>query len=160
MKRECLAISHDSPAYQSRRRPKAGARRNFRGRTSFADEVAIVRIAQAIRQLRRVRRDEFGLAVGEPAWDMLVELYYRDSIGASTTAMQLKEASFVPGSSAHRWIKHLEQEGLVRIKAHPEDGRTGFVELTDDGREALELYLTEVRAVALQQSTGRGDLEP
>lgn len=116
------------------------------------DEVAVVRIAQAIRELRRVRRDEFGLAVGEPAWDMLIELYYRDSTGASTTATQLKEAAFVPHSSADRWLKHLERERFVRARGHPTDIQTEFVELTNVAREALERYLVQVRAVAVQQS--------
>lgn len=101
-----------------------------------------------------MRREEFGLAIGEPAWDMLVELYYRDSTGSSTTATQLKEASFVPDSAADRWLQHLEKEGFVSAHGHPTDVHTEFVELADAGRETLERYLAQVRVVALQQSAG------
>lgn len=116
-------------------------------------EVALVRIAQSIRKLRRLRRDEFGLALGEPAWDMLLELYYRDNIGVATTAAQLKKAPFCADSSAERWLRHLKQGGFVRIKPHPSDQRTEFVELSEIARSALENYLIAVRALAAQEAT-------
>lgn len=117
-------------------------------------ELALVRIAQAIRQLRRLRADVFGVAIEEPAWDMLLQVYIRDTNGASTTAAQLMEASLVPPSAAQRWLHYLEREGLVRGKAHPIDEATEFVELTDDARQGLERYLAVVRAAAVQEVSG------
>lgn len=87
----------------------------------------------------------FGLAIEDPAWDMLLQVYIRDTSGASTTASQLKQASLVPPSTAERWLEYLEKEGLVRGKPHPTDEATEFVELTDNTREALERYLAVVR---------------
>lgn len=114
-------------------------------------ECALVRIAQAIRQLRRLRGDVFGIVIQEPAWDMLLQVYIRDTTGAFITAAQLKNESLVPPSTAERWLHYLENEGLVSRKTRSIDEQTELVELTDAAREALVRYLAVVRAAAVQE---------
>jgi DNA-binding MarR family transcriptional regulator len=119
--------------------------------SDIGQEVALIRVVEAIRELRKTRREVFGLGLDEPAWDMLVELYYRDSTGASTTSAQLNGAANVPPSTAMRWIRHLEQDGWIRVQSHPGDAQTQFVELTAKAKEAMDRYLVEVRSFALKQ---------
>ena len=114
-------------------------------------EVALVRVAQAIRELRKVRREQFGLELDEPAWDMVIELYYQDSTGASTTTAQLRDVSNVPPSTADRWLKFLEREMWIATRDHPTDAGIRFVDLTKKTREAMEGYLREVHSFALKQ---------
>jgi DNA repair protein RadC len=101
--------------------------------------------ARRILERRRLRDAEFGASLfGEPAWESLLELYIRESSGLSTTAAQLRAASTGPSSTSERWLKKLEQEGLVRRRAHPASNDSEFVELTDAARTSLERYLAAV----------------
>jgi len=114
-------------------------------------EIALVQIVRGMRHLRRVGREQLGTAFPEPALDILLEVYYRESCGAITTAEALLEPGHVPASVAERWLRHLGNEGFLTSKAHPTDQKIRFVELTDSGRQALERFFSEVRATALQQ---------
>lgn len=124
------------------------------GSKAIFPEAALILVAKAIRELRKVRREQFGLDLAEPAWDMIVELYFKDCTGASTTASQLQEVSNVPRSTAERWLRFLQQEGWVEFRSHPSDPSTRFAELTEKTREAMDRYLSEVRSFALKQPTG------
>jgi DNA-binding MarR family transcriptional regulator len=146
------SFADDTPTFESGSVDAPEAERSVIASSEIGQEVALVRIVEAIRELRRTRREVFGLGLAEPAWDMLVELYYRDSTGASTTSAQLKDAANVPPSTAGRWVQHLEHEGWIRIQSHPSDAQTYFVELTNKAKEAMERYLAEVRSLALKQA--------
>lgn len=112
---------------------QSAAKRTFQifpGRfLSHFPEVALVKVAEANRELRKVKREQFGLEITEPAWNMLIELCFRDSTGASTTASQLKEVCNVPDSTADRWLGQLEQDNRIGITAHTTDAQTRFVDL-------------------------------
>lgn len=110
-------------------------------------ELALSHVAQAIRHVRIVRRAEFGVDISEPAWDMLIELYFRESTGDFTTGSLLKDAAGVPTSTACRWLKHLTREEFIRIRPHPAEPEIEFVELTDRARDALERVFMKVRSV-------------
>ena len=105
-------------------------------------ECELIRAAQCILQRRQRRNDLFNRDIfGEPAWDMLLTLFVRDSSGASSTAVQLVTAAETAPSTGVRWLGYLEKEGLVTRRRHPLDHQTEFVELTDRARDSLERYL-------------------
>lgn len=107
----------------------------------------MVRIAGAILQLRQQRQDEFdGSLFGEPAWEMLLELYIRDAEGTAFTVADLIATSNAPSSTAARWFAQLDKLGFVTLRAHPSDQNTEFVDLTGEAKAALERHL----AVALK----------
>ena len=92
---------------------------------------------------RRRRHDLFGKAMfGEPAWEILLLLYIVES-GPRQTIGRLADLADASKSTALRWVDYLEAQGLVRREAHPTDKRAAFVELTDKGHAALELYLSD-----------------
>lgn len=102
----------------------------------------MVRIARAILQLRRQRQDEFdGSLFGEPAWEMILELYVRHASGTVPIVAELIATSHAPSSTAARWFAHLDALGLVTLRAHPADRNTKFVDLTGEARAALERHL-------------------
>jgi len=102
-------------------------------------------MALHILEARRRRREEFDPSMfGEPAWEMLLELFVRDSAGLSSTASQLKAVARVLPSTGSRWLQYLEQQALLARRGHPLDPSTEFVELTDKGRQALERYLSSL----------------
>lgn len=85
---------------------------------------------------------------GEPGWDMLLALYITEETEARNSIAKLTEFSGAPPTTALRWIDHLGRLGLIRRLAHPTDLRTAFIELTDEGRYALDRYFTRILAMA------------
>lgn len=112
----------------------------------LSHECELVQTAEAIIVRRRRRYEEFDTALfGEPAWDMLLELYVRETSGASSTVEQLQTAAEPASSAAERWLRYVEIGGLIARRPHPHDQGTVFVQLTDKGRQALDRYLTAIR---------------
>ena len=104
------------------------------------------RVAEGILRQRRRRHEYFKASLfDEPGWNLLLQLYVRDSAGGSTTAEELLTSAATMASMAARWLAHLEEEGLVVRVAHPSDPATEFIELTNESRQAMEAYLTDVR---------------
>ena len=95
--------------------------------------------------LRRRKRREF-LPVhllGEPAWDMLLDLFIQYAGGAKVSTSSLCIASHAPASTALRHIAALEAAGLVQRSDCESDGRVSFVSLTEAGRLAMGRCLSE-----------------
>ena len=91
-----------------------------------------------ILKLRARRRKVFGPALfGEPAWDMLLELYNGHFRGRRESVSSLCLASGVPQTTALRRIRVLESEGLIERAADPRDARRFFLALTDRGLDAM-----------------------
>jgi DNA-binding MarR family transcriptional regulator len=100
--------------------------------------------ARQILALRRKRNKRFSSAMfSEPAWEMLLALYASDGAGRLTVSgLALQSGS--SKATALRWIDYLEQQGLIARDAHPTDQRVAFAKLTEQGKEALEGYLSDV----------------
>jgi DNA-binding MarR family transcriptional regulator len=100
--------------------------------------------AREIYQHRR-RRNQFIPAqfLGEPSWDMMLELFMQFAGGAKVSTTSLCIASDVPSSTALRHIAQLEEAGLVKRSTSEFDKRVTFIELTDQGVLAVGRYLEE-----------------
>ena len=149
--RECSAITNKDSGPPESREPSAAKETSESavGSDVLSHECELVRTAYAILLRRRRRYDEFNPALfGEPAWDMLLELYVRETSGASSTAEQLQTASATPSSTAGRWLQRLENDQLIARRDHPHDRETVFVELTDQGRQTLDRYLAAIRELS------------
>ena len=81
--------------------------------------------------------------LADPAWDMLLDLYSASLAQLRVTISSLCRASNVPPTTALRWIKTLETEGLITRQNDPLDARRYFVELTEAGLSALESYFAD-----------------
>ena len=107
------------------------------------DSEPLVQRAQQLFENRRKRIAVFGPQMfAEPAWEMLLILYLSDG-GPRHTQTSLTELSGASRSTGMRWIDFLDGQGLVRREEHPTDRRRNFVSLSDNGRNLLELYLSE-----------------
>jgi len=95
--------------------------------------------------LQRRKREEFLPAqlLGEPTWDILLELFMQFAGGAKVSTTSLCIASAAPASTALRHIAQLEEAGLIRREASAFDKRVTFVTLTDQGVLAVGLYLEQ-----------------
>lgn len=104
--------------------------------------------ARAIRALIRQRRnrDRFfgGDLFADPAWDMLLELYASELAQQRISVTSLCQAAAVPGTTALRWMCHLEARGMIRRQQDPLDGRRFFVSLSPDCHQRMEDYFRTV----------------
>jgi DNA-binding transcriptional ArsR family regulator len=82
--------------------------------------------------------------LGEPAWDMLLDLFMQFAGGAKVSTSSLCLSARAPSSTALRHIGLLEEHGLVRRSQSAFDRRVTFVELTDQGVLAVGSYLEQV----------------
>lgn len=100
------------------------------------------RRARAVISERGRRAQFFGRAMlGEPAWDILLQLYVSDhGVLAIRDVVLMTEE---PKSTAIRWIAYLEEKGLVGRRPDPVDRRLIQVELLERGRALLDGYFRE-----------------
>ena len=117
----------------------------FESKGSNIDPDYLTRFAQALYKTRRVRARHFDENIfGEPAWDMLLDLYVHNNSGNRTSVKSLCLASHVPETTALRWIALLVDAALVIRENDESDRRRVFLSLTSSGEAAIRRYLVEV----------------
>lgn len=98
--------------------------------------------ARVISAKRNRRRDFFShQLLGEPAWDMLLDLFMQYAGGAKVSTTSLCVASQVPTSTALRYISLMEEIGYVSRSPSTQDKRVTFVSLTELGVVSMGNYL-------------------
>lgn len=94
----------------------------------------LARRAKALLHFRRERAKTIPAELlGEPAWEMLLDLFCQFSGGAAVSLKSLTIASGASATTALRIIDKLEAEGLIQRRSCPTDGRVTLVELTKKG---------------------------
>lgn len=103
-------------------------------------------VALAIFNNRRARAKHFGNRniFGEPAWDMLLDLYIKQAEGKQISIKSASIGSCAPATTALRWLKILEEEELVVSVEDPTDQRRRFVQLTTEGYEVMTQYFHDI----------------
>lgn len=100
--------------------------------------------AKAVRAViaERRLRDEFldPQLFGEPAWDMLLDLYAARLEHTQVSVSSLCIAAAVPSTTALRWLRTLTMSGLVARRSDPHDKRRIFIELGDDATAGMNGY--------------------
>ena len=107
--------------------------------------------ARAIYRGRRLRAQLLGDEglFGEPAWDLLLDLFIAEAEGKRLSVTAACIGAAVPTSTALRWIVILETRGLVRRENDPADARRVFLHLTDDGQRKLTAYFLQLQRAAV-----------
>lgn len=100
--------------------------------------------ADSMYRSRRFRSHYFDpVLFGEPAWDMLLDLFIGAIRGAQVATTSLCIASGVPQATALRCIALLNRHGLIRRYRAPGDSRLKLVALTPRGLRLMRGYLSE-----------------
>jgi hypothetical protein len=91
---------------------------------------------------RRRRTKIFGdeTLFGEPAWDILLDLFIAAKERRRVYVTSACIGAAVPATTALRWITILEQKGFVVRDADPGDARRTFVRLSAHGYAAMIEY--------------------
>lgn len=104
--------------------------------------------ASAMAEVRKQRRRFIPTdLLGEPAWDVLLELYCADKQGRRIYVKQACLAAQVPEATAVRTLDRLEELALVGRTLDPSDTRRKFVALTASGRRMLDDYFLSMPAL-------------
>ena len=93
--------------------------------------------------IERFRRRRFlpEELLGEPAWDMILDLFYAHLIGKRVSVTSACLASGVPPTTGLRWLGQLEQRKMVYRESDPDDNRRTFVCLTADTVSDMVKYM-------------------
>ncbi|MBY8820830.1 MarR family transcriptional regulator [Sphingomonas colocasiae] len=78
---------------------------------------------------------------GEPAWDLLLDLFIAGEENKSVSITSACIASGAPPTTALRWIGVLDERGLIAKMPDSEDGRRIYVSLTETARNAMLRWL-------------------
>jgi hypothetical protein len=107
------------------------------------NHLALARKAYA---LRRKRESFFGNPdlFGEPAWDILLDLYIAAGEGKPVSVSSACIGSAAPATTGLRWLGVLADEGLVVREADAEDHRRVLVRLTPAGQTAMDRFFDAV----------------
>lgn len=109
-----------------------------------SDPDVLARLAVAMYRARQARsRNLPGNLFGEPAWDILLDLYISKSRGRRVSVTSACIASQVPPTTALRWIGLLQGEGLIVRDDDNEDRRRAFLRLSEAGEKAVAKCLIE-----------------
>jgi DNA-binding MarR family transcriptional regulator len=101
-------------------------------------------MASSIYQARRRRLQHFDESLfGEPAWDMLLDLFVNRASGRRVNITSLCLAADVAQSTGLRYVALLEQKGLVERMPAGDDRRVILVDLTQEGFKAMRRYVVE-----------------
>jgi hypothetical protein len=114
---------------ETRTRDSADAPRSL----GFSDD-KLATIATSIYRTRQQRARYFDAALfGEPAWDMLLDLFIARVRGARVSTTSLCLAAKVPQATGLRWVGELVKAGLARRYRAPDDARLKLVEISNEG---------------------------
>ena len=125
---------------------------SLHGSIAAEDDERWLRHARRTYRNRRSRAALFGdeTLFGEPAWDMLLDLFIAAKERKRVPVTSACIGAAVPTTTALRWLAVLEERGLVRREADPSDARRIFVRLSADAC---------ARMVAYFMRTAMGDAE-
>jgi DNA-binding MarR family transcriptional regulator len=108
---------------------------------NIAELVDYIRKARGLR-LRFLDPQLFG----EPAWDMLLDLYRAELAQQRIAIGSVCIGSGVPMTTALRWLKAMEAKGLVQRRPSPNDLRRTYVELTPEATAAMNALFVAIAA--------------
>ncbi|GGJ65050.1 hypothetical protein CDQ92_11195 [Sphingopyxis bauzanensis] len=80
----------------------------------------------------------------DPIWDMMLDLYIASQRGQLTTVTNACVAADVPQTTGLRYIEKLTSRGLAVRYSHLKDKRMLGLELTPEGKAAMEDMLREL----------------
>jgi hypothetical protein len=138
-------VAEELMAIAARLRNAAGAAQGDAPR-SQRSERRYLDLARQTYTLRRKRAGIFGNPelFGEPAWDILLDLYIAHGEGKPVSVSSACIGSAAPPTTGLRWLGVLADHGFVMRENDPEDNRRVLVRLTRAGITAMERFFDAI----------------
>lgn len=107
-------------------------------------------LAREIYATRRRRSAIFGdpELFGEPAWDILLDLYVAHAEGKPVSVSSACIGSAAPPTTGLRWLGVLAEHDLILREHDPDDQRRVLVGLTEAGLAAMDEFFASTAAPA------------
>ncbi len=106
-----------------------------------------VEVARFLYRGRAERAGYFNAELlGEPAWDMLLDLFIARSTGKEISTTSLCHAARVAQTTGLRWIGFLEDAGLVERIADENDRRVTNVRMSAEAAKRMRNFLKRYSA--------------
>ena len=86
---------------------------------------------------------------GEPSWDILLDLFVARGEGRRVPTTSACIGAHVPPTTALRWLRLLEGQGLIEREEDERDGRRTFVRLSTKGMDLVGNFLDTSRLCGL-----------
>jgi len=111
------------------------------GKGSKPNRGQLLLLSRFVYDQRRMRKQYFPDELfGEPAWDILLDLFIAAQAGEQRLVKQACLAAQVPSTTALRYIAALEGAGLIERANDSLDRRRTFIFLTRRGLEKMVKY--------------------
>ena len=111
-----------------------------------------ISLARSISAARRRLNDHLEASLfANPGLDIMLFLFAEGADGATVTTNACCAAAGVPRTTALRWIKLLQDRGLVHGSDDISDRRVTMLALSTVGRETIRLWLGEIAAIPLER---------
>lgn len=116
-----------------------------RYRPPWDDEDTAVENAKTAMRRRLLRRQLIGSPelFGDPAWEMLVDLFIHQAENKNLSISSLCVTANMPMSSALRLVQKLCDAGILSRIADPIDGRRSIINLEPETAQRLRAYFSE-----------------
>jgi DNA-binding MarR family transcriptional regulator len=106
--------------------------------TAAPSQTTLLERAEKLYRLRRQRGRHFDESLfGEPAWDLLLDLFIQGERGTAVSVSSACVAAAVPTTTALRWITTLMRKGLIDRTTDQDDGRRRLIKLSAQGRKMM-----------------------
>lgn len=105
----------------------------------------LVAVARRVYQSRRKREMIFnGYQIfGEPAWDILLDIFISSNSDKRESVSSVCIASGVPPTTALRWLNELERHGMIEREPDEKDRRRSFISLSQKGCDLMMTYFED-----------------
>ena len=125
---------------------------------SVARRQGFVQMARLAYAKRRKRGAIFGdpELIGEPARDILLDLYIAHSEDKPVSVSSACIGSASPPTTGLRWLSILTEQGLVERRQDPRDQRRVLVQLTERALEAMDEYFANSASLTVDRRAARG----
>jgi DNA-binding MarR family transcriptional regulator len=100
-------------------------------------------VQTAIKDRGRRSRHFSAELFGEPAWDILLELYAAELVQQRVPISQVTVQANIPPTTVLRWVKVLDAAGHIVRKPDPFDARRVFLSLTPKTSYAMGSYFAD-----------------
>jgi hypothetical protein len=106
------------------------------------DEKDLLKKVKTVIKERQVRKKYFGnLVLGEPVWDICLDLFYSQLAGRKSSISSACIAAGVPDTTALRYIKQMRSVGILDKCADATGARNFNLELSDTAVNSMKNYL-------------------
>ncbi len=122
-----------------------------------AKSLSFAKMARASYERRRKRAKIFGDSelFGEPAWDILLDLYIAQAEDKPVSVSSACIGSAAPPTTGLRWLGVLADHGLVEREHDPDDQRRVLVRLTDKALAAMDEYFASSAGLTTDRREAR-----